>query len=164
MSEQKEQDWKAERIAEYAKLDNAIAFEMHEMDTNPHLEELIRNQATLNAEIGLAKEIYTKNIEAAQQQQAGIKLELIEKWDVLEKTYECSVGTATLRTTRSLVIQDKDKLIGFLQTIKKLNECIRNFDISKIRKFKEVGLIENEIVIWSEKHNISIRLTGGQDK
>ena len=78
MSEETKQDWKEARIAEYADLEKVINSAMHDMGTDPHLEELIRNQATLNAEIGLAKEIYTKTIEAAQQQQAGIKLELAE--------------------------------------------------------------------------------------
>lgn len=164
MSEQTKQDWKEQRIAEYAHLENEIALEMHEMGTDPDLIRLMKEQAKLNDMIALAKGIYAKNIEAAQQQQAGIKLELAEKWDIDEKTFKSDIGEIVLRTTRSLVIQDKDKLIGFLQTIKKLNECIRNFDISKIRKFKEVGLIENEIATWSEKYNISIRLIGGRNK
>ena len=159
MNEQRVQNWKAELIVEYAQLENKIATETHKMDTDPNLDALLRDQATLNAEIKLAKEIYTKNIEAAQRQQAGIKAELVDSWLSTEgKTFECNAGSITLRTTRSLIIRNKQKLIEFLTLNKKLSEFIKSFEITKLRKIKDAGLLENEIATWDEKKSISISI------
>jgi len=121
VKEQVKYDWKELRIAEYARLENEIAIETHELVTDPVRNRLIKEQAMLNAEIEEVEAIYHKNIEAAQQQQAGIKLELAETWsDTEDKTFECDAGTAILRTTKSLHIRSKEKLVAFLELNKKL--------------------------------------------
>ena len=158
MTEETKQDWKVELIAEYAKLENEIALEMHEIGTDPDLIKLMKEQAKLNDMIALTKGIYAKNIEAAQQQQAGIKLKLAEKWDIDEKTFECIIGTATLRTTKSLHIKSKEKLVAFLELNKKLTEFIKSFEITKLRKIKDAGMIEDEIATWDIKHNVAISI------
>ena len=158
------QDWKEERIAKYAHLESLKQQVLNDFAEDMDLAKLNKELDKVEGLIGVRTKPYRDKITECEQQQAGIKAELAEKWGTEEKSFKCDAGEALFRTTRSLVIQDKDKLIGFLQTIKKLNECIRNFDISKIRKFKEVGLIENEIATWSEKHNVSIWVTGEQIK
>ena len=156
--EQVKYDWKEQRIAEYAQLENEIILEKHEMVTDPDLINLMKELAKLNDMIALAKGIYTKNIEAAQQQQAGIKLELAEKWDIEDKTYECTTGTATLRTTKSLHVRSKEKLIEFLMTIKKLPEFVKTFEIAKLRKIMDAGLLESEIATWDLNFNVAISI------
>ena len=159
MSEQTKQDWKAERIAEYTRLEKDITIEMHEMETDPELLKLMKEQAKLNDMIALLKGTYTKSIEAAQQQQAGIKLELAEKWDCLPfKEYACDAGVATLRTTRSLHIRSKEKLVAFLELNKKLTDFIKSFEITKLRKIKDAGMLEDDIATWDEKKNVAIKI------
>ncbi len=159
VKEQVKYDWKELRIAEYARLENEIAIETHELVTDPVRNRLIKEQAMLNAEIEEVEAIYHKNIEAAQQQQAGIKLELAETWsDTEDKTFECDAGTAILRTTKSLHIRSKEKLVAFLELNKKLTEFIKSFEITKLRKIKDAGMLEDEIATWDEKKNVAIKL------
>ena len=153
------QNWRTDRIAEYARLENEIVLEMNEMGADPDLVKLMKEQAKLNDMIVLAKGIYAKNIEAAQQQQVGIKLELVDTWgDTEDKTFECPAGTATLRTTKSLHIRDKVKLINFLELNKKLTDFIKSFEITKLRKIKDAGMLEDEICTWDEKKSVAIKI------
>ena len=152
-------NWRTDRIAEYARLENEIAIIMNEMKTDPDLIRLMEEQARINDFVALAKEIYAKSIKAAQQQQAGIKLELVDTWgDTEDKTFECPAGIATLRTTKSLHIRDKVKLINFLELNKKLTDFIKSFEITKLRKIKDAGMIEDEICTWDEKKSIAIKI------
>lgn len=157
MSEQT-QDWKTERIDAYIKLEKEIAIITHELNIDPELNRLIKQQVALCEMIEVAKAPHFKSIEVAQQQQAGIKLELAEKWDIEDKTFECTAGTATLRTTKSLHIRSKEKLVAFLELNKKLTEFIKSFEITKLRKIKDAGMLEDEIATWDEKKNVAIKI------
>lgn len=152
------QDWKTERITEYAKLENIVTIEMRKMGTDPDLDALMRDRVKLNEMIERGQELYLKKIEAAQQQQAGIKLELVDNWYGEEKTFECPAGTATLRTTKSLKIQSKQKLIDFLMLNKKLIDFIKTFEIAKLRKIKDAGFLGDEVVSYDETKSIAIKL------
>ena len=153
------QDWKIERITEYTKLENEIAIETHELITDPERNRLIKEQLLLSVRIEEIEKIHHKNIEAAQQQQAGIKLELAEGWGVFaDKTFECAAGIATLRTTKSLKIQSKEKLIDFLVRNNKLVDFIKSFEITRLRKIKDAGMLEDEIATWDEKKNVAIKI------
>ena len=158
MSEEVKQDWKTERIAEYAKLEKEIVIESHEMDTDPEINRLLKEWEKLGKMIELGKGIYFDNITKARQQQVGIKLELAEKWDIEDKTFECAAGTATLRTTKSLQIRSKEKLIAFLELNKKLTEIVKSFEITKLRKIKDAGKLEDDIAMWDEKKNVAIKI------
>ena len=153
------QNWRTDRITEYARLENIVTTEMRKMGTDPDLDALMRDRVKLNEIIELGEGCYLKNIDAAQQQQAGIKLELVETWsDTEEKTFECDAGTATLRTTKSLNIRDKEKLVAFLELNKKLTNFIKSFEITKLRKIKDAGMIEDEIATWDIKRNVAISI------
>ena len=153
------QNWRTDRIAEYARLENIVTTEMRKMGTDPDLDALMRDRVKLNEMIELGQGLYLKNIEAAQQQQAGIKLELVETWsDTEEKTFKCNAGTATLRINRSLNIRNKVKLINFLELNKKLTEFIQSFEIAKLRKIKDAGMLEDEICAWDEKKSVAIKI------
>ena len=159
MNDQTSQDWKTERITEYAKLENTINIETRELVTDPERSRLLKEQEILRAQILDIERPYNKNIEAAQQQQAGIKAELVDRWYSEDKTFECAAGTATLRTTKSLHIWNKEKLIDFLVTINKLSNFIKSFEITKLRKIKDAGMLENEIATYDEKKSIAIKIT-----
>ena len=159
IADERMQNWRTDRIAEYARLENEIALEMNEMGTDPELIKLMKEQAKLNDMVALLKGTYAKNIEAFQQQQAGIKLELVDTWgDTEDKTFECPAGTATLRTTKSLNIRSKEKLVAFLELNKKLTDFIKSFEVSKLRKIKDAGMIEDEIATWDIKRNVAISI------
>ena len=152
-------NWRTDRIAKYARLENEIAIEKNEMHTDPELNRLTLEREKLDKMIVLGGGIYIKNIEALQQQQSGIKLELVDTWGETEdKTFECDAGTAILRTTKSLNIRSKEKLIAFLDLNKKLTEFIKSFEITKLRKIKDAGMIEDEIATWDIKHNVAISI------
>lgn len=158
------QNLRTDRIAKYAQLENEIAIETHEMDTDPELNRLHNEWVKLGKMIEQGGEIYFKNIKAAQQQQAGIKLELVDTWgDTEDKTFECPAGTATLRTTKSLHIRSKEKLIEFLTTIKKLPEFVKTFETAKLRKIMDAGLLERDIATWDEKKSIAIKIAEGNN-
>jgi len=151
--------WRTDRIAEYARLENEITDEAHKMGADSDVNKLVLERVKLNEMIELGRGLYLKNIEAAQQQQAGIKLELAETWsDTEDKTFECDAGTAILRTTKSLHIRSKEKLVAFLELNKKLTEFIKSFEITKLRKIKDAGMLEDEIATWDEKKNVAIKL------
>ena len=156
-------NWRTDIIAEYVRLENDIAIESHEMDTDPELNRLLKEWEKSGKMIEQGKKIYFDNISKARQQQAGIKLELVETWgDAEDKTFECPAGTATLRTNKSLNIRSKKKLIESLMQINKLSDFIKSFDITKLRKIKDAGLLEDEIATWDEKKNVAIKAEARQ--
>ena len=163
MSEEAEiakRDWNAAQIAEYARLENEIGIEKQKMYEDSHLKKLNKEQEKLNEMIELGEGSYLRFIEAAQQQQAGIKAEFVARWLTTEdKTFECPAGTATLRTTKSLDIRSKEKLVAFLELNKKLTDFIKTFEITKLRKIKDAGMLEDEICTWDEEKSVAIKIT-----
>lgn len=159
ITEERMQNWRTDRIAEYARLENEINIQTHKLVTDPVRNGFIKEATLLNEKIKDAEWIYLKNIRAAQEQQAGIKRELVDTWgDTEEKTFECPAGIATLRTTKSLHIRSKEKLVAFLELNKKLTDFIKSFEITKLRKIKDAGMIEDEIATWGIKHNVAISI------
>lgn len=158
MIREKLQDWKEQRIAEYAKLEKEITTDMQDMGNDQGLNGLIAKRERLAEIIKISQKVYLEHIEEAQQRQALLKAELADGWDIDDKTFKCPAGTATARTTRSLNIRSKLRLVNFLLRIEKLPEFIKSFDVSKLRKLKDAGLLEDEIASWDEKRNVSIRI------
>ena len=152
-------DWNAAQIAEYARLESEINIQTHELVTDPVRNTFIKEATLLNEKIKDAEGVYLKSIRAAQEQQTGIKAELVDRWLTTEdKTFECPAGTATLRTTKSLHIRSKEKLVAFLELNKKLTEFIKSFEITKLRKIKDAGMLEDEICTWDEKKTVAIKI------
>ena len=87
---------------------------------------------------------------------------LINDWDITDKTYKCDAGTATVRTTKSLRISDKKSLIITLFNIDKLSECIRTWNLSYLRKLKDIDLIGDDIASYDEHQNVVIKGVQGQ--
>lgn len=80
-----------------------------------------------------------------------------DKWDIADKTYKCDAGEATLRTTKALKITDNGSLITLLLDIEKLPECIRTWNLSYLRKLKDVELIEDTIAHYDENQNVIVK-------
>lgn len=156
--EEQEQDWKETKLIEYESLEREIAATQHEMDTDANLNKLIQERNKLDEAIGTKRSKYTLDIGREREAQRDIKTELVEEWDITEKTFKCDAGAATLKTTRSLHIRSKEKLLEFLTLNKKLAEFIKSFEISKLRKIKDAGLLENDIATWDEKKSVAISI------
>jgi len=152
--------WRTDRIVEYARLEaerQALSKRWEENITITLLQIEVKKALD---KLEDAEKPYHVSIGALNQQQTGIKSELVESWSSTEdKTFECDVGTATLRTNRSLKIRSKAKLVEFLATLNKLPDFVKTFDVTKLRKIKDAGLLDDDIASYEEKKSIAIKLT-----
>lgn len=154
-------NWKRDRIIEYARLEKAIATETHEMDIDPEINMFMEERKRLDNLIKIGRDSYLRSIGASQQRQIAIKEDILDNWDNLEeKTFKCEAGSATLKTTRSLRIQDKKGVIDLLLSLKKLPDFIKSFEIAKLRKIKDAGLIEDSVAAYVEKKSIVMKIGG----
>lgn len=160
MSGQKQDDWKEGLLVEYAILETDKKAMERRFDEDAELNKLRDELRIVLDRIEEAEKPSRASIEAIKQQQAGIKQQLVEDWGTNDdKTYECDAGTATLRTTKSLNIRSKEKLIDFLVLNKKLVDFIKTFEITKLRKIKDAGMLGDDIATYDEKKLIAIKLT-----
>jgi len=159
--EEEKRQWKAEQIAEYAKLEaNKKAVEKR-WEENTELKKLQTELRKLLDKVEETEKPYHTTLTHYAQQQAGIKQQLVDRWfDTEDKTFECDAGTATLRINRSLCIRSKEKLVAFLELNKKLTEFISGFETTKLRKIKDAGMLEDEIATWDEKKSVAIKIAG----
>ena len=159
MTEERNQNWKPESIAKYAQTEAAKLQILHDITSDAEIYLLSERLAKTEAELATKKQPYLDKILECEQLQTGIKAELVDAWGTTEdKTFECDAGTATLRTTKSLNIRSKEKLVAFLELNKKLTDFIKSFEITKLRKIKDAGMIEDEIATWDIKHNVAISI------
>lgn len=154
------ENWIEQVLIEYEGYAKVIEDATRLMDTDPELNVLTQERELLDRKIYQAVIGYQKTIEEAKHQQADLRGELTNNWGTKDKTFKCPAGTATLRTTRSLQVKDKGKLIEFLMTLKKLPEFIKNFEIAKLRKIKDAGLLEDEIATYTELRSVLISIKG----
>ena len=151
-------------IAEYAALEHSTGRIKGHMGSMRSLNKLIMQRNALTKEIAFRKKPFEEGIRDAETRQNAIKEELKTAWGNEDKTFKCAAGTATLRTTKSLVITDKSGLIQRLSEILPGNidaacERIKSFDISNIRQYKDTGLISDDIAHYDLKQGVSIKVT-----
>ena len=129
-------------------------------------QERAEDEDILNASILMTKAVdkiaeleqpYNDEILDIDTNIESIQKNFVDAWDSTDKTYECKTGTATLRTTKSLKINRKEELINVLMNIGKLPECIRSWNLSYLRKLKDVGMIDDEIANYHEHQNVIIK-------
>jgi len=158
MSEEGNQSLKEQILREYAALTERIGDTTRLMYADPEINALAQERASIDHKIDRAATGYRNIIEKAKRGQADLRAELLGNWGIGDKTFKCPVGTATLRITRSLQVKDKGKLIEFLTTLKKLPEFIKTFEIAKLRKIKDAGLLEDEVATYDEKRSVIISI------
>ena len=129
-------------------------------------QERAEDEDILNASILMTKAVdkiaeleqpYNDKILDIDSNIESLQKNFVDAWDSTDKTYECKTGTATLRTTKSLKINRKEELINVLLNIGKLPECIRSWNLSYLRKLKDVGMIDDEIANYQEHQNVIIK-------
>jgi hypothetical protein len=123
-------------------------------------QEIVNTKLTMEkvaAKISELERPYTDQISELTEYIEKEHERLIGGWDITDKTYVCEMGTATLKTTKSLKISDKKRLIAVLLNIDKLPESIRSWNLSYLRTLKDVDLIEDSIAFYEEHQNVVIK-------
>ena len=152
-------NWRTDRIAEYAKLEAVKQQIQTDMNLDGELNKIETSIKSWLERADKLKKPYFDRTTKCEQQQTGIKSELVETWGSTEdKTFECTAGTATLRTTKSLHIRSKEKLVAFLELNKKLTDFINSVEITKLRKIKDAGMLGDDIATWDKKKNVAIKI------
>jgi len=149
-------DWKEENITDYLSFEHEKRSMEERMANDPIIKELELRIQGIEREVGKQRSSYIEQIRNYEKQMLAQKMVLMARWDSLDKSFKCAVGNATIRTTRSLKIRNKEELIPILQKMDKLADCITGWDISYLRKLVDVGLIKPTIANYEEKQSIII--------
>ena len=146
-------------------IEGYLAFEQRkkeieeEMAKDPAIVELKAKLKAVTHEIEQKESKYKVGIQLCDAEMSARKEILIDMWgDSSDKTFKCAVGSATMRITRSLKIDNTEKLINILEKIGKLAKSIRSWDLAYLRKLADAGLFnELEVTHYDEKRSIMIR-------
>lgn len=152
-------DWKEEVIYNYCTLSTTIATYEESIQDDIRIRALVEEEDKILKEINKITESRNHAIEEAKRERDVITMELKEKWDIDGKSFKCSAGSATMRTTRALKIDNKEMLISILQHIGKLTQCIKGWDLTYLRKLADAGLFDvehNLVAHYDEKRNVII--------
>lgn len=155
-------DWKEELITDYIEL-RIVRTSLEEARAED--EEIKNLELTMKKvanKLSTLEQPYSDKLLDITRDIEKIHETFILSWDITDKTYECDTGTATVRTTKSLNIVDKKQLITVLLNIDKLPDAIRSWNLSYLRKLKDVDMIEDTIATYEEHQNVIIK--GAEDK
>ena len=154
-------NWKEEAIAKYAELEaqkKAVLVTMLEDNDLKTARISVENAA---AHLSAFEEAYNDEIEELNAEIENIRISLQTDWDIEDKTYKCAAGSATIRSSKALVITDNgglmDRLTEILSDRRKAYGCIRTFDLTTIRKYMDVGLIAGHIAHYDKKQSMIIK-------
>lgn len=153
-------DWKETLIADCIVLQKQKAILERERAED---EDILNAEILMNKAIDKITELkqpYGDKINDIIYQIDHLHEALVDRWNITDKTYECEVGTAILRTTKALKIEDKKELISILLNLGKLPESIRTWNLAYLRKLKDVDMIEDTIAYYEEHQNVIIKGVG----
>jgi hypothetical protein len=162
-------DWKAVKIGVYLALKHEKRLVEEEMRSDPSFLQLKKEIEKLEDQQEIQISGYKRELVDYDSQMQSIRDELVEDWNIDTKTFKCDVGSATLRTTRSLKIDNEEKIISILQQIGKLTQSIIGCDLTHLRKLADAGLFDvdeggTNIIHYDEKRNVIIRdVKNGRD-
>ena len=106
-------NWRTAQIGEYAQAEAEKIQTQRNMTKIPEVIELEKDIAYKQDQLKHITQTYFDKILQCEQLQTDIKAALVDSWgDAEDKTFECATGTATLRTTKSLHIRSKEKLVA----------------------------------------------------
>lgn len=150
-------NWKESSINVYIALEvqkQAVALTRAE---DKDLKKARLAMETAVAQFSALEESYNTHIEELNTEIEGLHTILQRDWDIEEKTYECEAGSITIRTTKSLHVADKKQLMESLLNLGKLPESIRSWNLSYLRKLKDVDLIPDNQAYYEEHQNVVIK-------
>jgi hypothetical protein len=153
-------DWKETAVEECGVLEKqrSTLLDAEEKDL-----KLVQKRAQIDRimlELDELSKPYNAKIDDIDVRIEEIHESFVKNWDIIGKTYECEAGTVTLRTTKALKIVDKKRLITTLLDIGKLPEAIRSWNLSYLRKLKDVDMIENAIAHYDGHQTVIIKGAG----
>ena len=100
---------------------------------------------------------YRDKISEIETTQAEIKTTISNNWSSQEKTYKGSLADVTRRTTTSLVIVNKEKLVDFLVKNNQVEDGIKSFNIRLLKGFKKSKILLDEVAELKPNYSISIK-------
>jgi hypothetical protein len=150
-------DWKEELITDCLELQRGSAALVQAREEDQEIKNVKSTMKKVATKITELEKPYTDKIAALTLDIEKIHETLIRDWDITEKTCEYDIGTATLRIKKSLNINDKKQLITILLNIGKLPEAIRSWNLSYLRKLKDVDMIDDTIAHYDEHQNVIIK-------
>ena len=124
---------------------------------------------TAKLQLDILKEPYLTKIRKEEEILKGvdecivaIKDTIARDWTLGTAEYKSPIGTVTMRTTKSLKITSKVKVVEVLRSNNKVNEGINTFQLTFLRKLKDVGILPDDAAYYSLKQNVSILLKSGE--
>ena len=93
---------------------------------------------------------------------AAIKDTITKGWTLGTKEYKSATGSITMRTTKSLIVTSKEKVVEVLRTNGKVSEGIKTFQLTFLRKLKDVGILPDDAAHYLPKQSVVIVLKKGE--
>lgn len=156
-----------ELIQEYKNQGVVIKEQQRLIDANLDIQSVKDNikalevdAAKLQYELDLRERPYLTTANNAADRQNEIRAIIAEQWDLPTKTYRSSVGTATLRVTKSLIVKSKTKIVDFLVKNGIVEGGVSKFDLRFLRRFKDDGLLPDDAAQFEERRSVTIKLVG----
>ena len=149
-------DWKEERIETYRTIEQEKELVKEKMDKDPSLSKLQVQLEDIKHHINVEERGYKEDIETYDKRLQVIKEDLVARWDTSDKSFKCDTGSATIRTTRSLKVDNEVRLIDILQRLGTLWSCIKTWDLTYLRKLADADLLDEYVVHYDEKKNVVI--------
>lgn len=150
-------DRKEVDIISYLELEEEKRAAEKEMANNPAIADLKKKSNKIKEEINIREFGYRANIHNCVSAMQSIKEKMAKEWDTEDKSVRYATGSATIRTTRSIKVDNKELLIGILQHFGKLAQCIKTWDLTYLRKLVDAGLFEGaDVTHYEEKKNVAI--------
>ena len=154
-------DFKEEAIARYVELESQKKTVEKEREGDTAIKTAKKDIDIAAAKLSVFEHVYNDEIEELNAEIENIRISLQTDWDIEDKTYKCAAGSATIRSTKALVITDNGGLIDRLTEIfsdrRKAYDCIRTFDLTTIRKYMDVNLIAGHIAHYDKKQSMIIK-------
>ena len=149
-------DWKREKIGDYRALSAIVAKYTQSIKED---SEIVAALAIADAQMTKAENLALdrhNTIAEAKEEQQMIKMELIDHWDIDEKTYKCDAGSATMRASKILRINDNSSLLALLFKIERLGKAIKLLDGAYLRKLKDADMIPDAMAVYDSKITVVI--------
>ena len=161
MTEMDMDGWKREKIGDYRALSAIVAQEKSALECDGEINKAKFERDRLDGEIRRLSAKYVNVVNDAINEQQMIKMELLDHWDIDGKSFKCDMGSATLRTTKTLEISDQSALLILLFKLERLESAIRTLDTSYLKKLKDADMIPDALAVY--KHSTNVAISGEKE-
>jgi len=152
-------------LEQYLSLDKELAVKITEKEADKVLIGMYEKMERLQGFIRkLGDAIHARNqtfgLAELTARQDDLKEQIRAAWpDPAKKTYKSSQGAvATLRTTKSLIVDSPRAVVDFLAKNDKIEEGVKAFNLAALRQYADAGLLNNGATHYDEKQSVSIKL------